>query len=123
MGIQTRRNQHGGSFLGNVFLLVLFVYGVYLAIQYVPLFIESSSLDSVLGSIEGQHQGNPYQGAQQVEQTIRNQLNLNQMDDMMQNVRVRESGNSISIEISYQRELDLVFQEKVLHYNKTLDLD
>ena len=120
---QSRKYQSGGGLLGNIFLLALFAYGVYLSIQYVPQFIESRSLDSVLESIETQHRGHPYESAQQVEQAIKSNLNLNQMDDMMNNVSVRESGRSISIEVSYQRELDLLFQKKVLHTHKTVDLD
>ena len=50
-------------------------------------------------------------------------LNLNQMDDMMQNIDIRASSQGISIEIDYERELDLLFQKKVLTTNKTLDLD
>lgn len=120
---QAHRNQHGGGLLGNIFLLALFAYGVYLSFQYVPQFIESRTVDSVLESIETQHRGQPYESAQQVEQAIKSHLNLNQMDDMIKNIRVRESGDSISVEISYQRELDLLFQKKELNINKTVDLD
>ena len=123
MVIPARKNRNGGSLVGNIFLLALFAYGVFLAFQYVPQFIESRSLDSVLESIETQHRGQPYESAQQVEQAIKNLLNLNQMDDMIKNIRVREDGNSIYVEVSYQRELDLLFQKKVLNINKTVDLD
>jgi hypothetical protein len=123
MDKQSGKNQDGGGLIGNIFLLALFAYGVYLSFQYVPQFIESRTLDSVLESIETQHRGQPYESAQQVEQAIKNNLNLNQMDDMIKNFRIRESGNSISVEVSYQRELDLLFQKKVLNINKTVDLD
>ncbi|HKX55093.1 MAG TPA: hypothetical protein VJN01_03285 [Xanthomonadales bacterium] len=123
MVIPARKNRNGGSLVGNIFLLALFAYGVFLAFQYVPQFIESRSLDSVLESIETQHRGQPYESAQQVEQAIKNLLNLNQMDDMIKNIRVREDGNSIYVEVSYKRELDLLFQKKVLNINKTVDLD
>lgn len=117
------KNQTGGSLLGNIILIAIFAYGVYLGIQYVPQSIESKFLDSMLNSIESQHSSQAYESSQQVEQAVKSMLNLNQMDDMMQNVRVRESSQGISVEIDYERELDLLFDKKVLSYNKILDLD
>lgn len=114
--------QSGSSLLGNVFLLALLAYGIYVGIQYVPLLVESKSLDSMLSSIESQNQSQKYESSQQVEQAVRSMLNLNQMDDMLQYIKVRES-NQISIEIDYDRELNLLYEKKNLHYSKTLDLD
>ncbi len=120
----TRLRRHsGGSLLGNIFLLALFAYGVYLGIQYVPQLIESKSLDSMLSSIESQHRAHRYDSSHQVEQAVKSMLNLNQMDDMLQHIKIRESPPGISIEIDYDRELDLLYGQKTLHYSKTLDLD
>ncbi len=123
MNHRSFRNQRGGSLLGNVLLLALFAYGIYIGIQYVPQYIESKSLDSVLQSIRDQHGSHPYVSAQQVSQAISSNLNLNQMDDMMKHVQVREGSPGISIEVSYQRELDLVFRKMTLSYDKSVDLD
>lgn len=117
------KNQTGGSILGNILFIVLFAFGVYLGIQYVPQFIESKSLDSMLDSIESQHNSQPYESSQQVEQAVKGILNLNQMDDMMQHIKVRESSQAISIEIDYQRELNLLFSKKLMSYSKVVDLN
>ncbi len=115
--------QTGGSLLGNIVLIAIFAYGVYLGIQYVPQFIESKTLDSMLDSIESQHKSQPYESSQQVEQAVSSMLNLNQMDELMQHVDVRASSQGVRIEIVYERELDMLFQKKALRYNKALDLN
>lgn len=120
---QTRKNQLGGSALGNILLIALFAYGVYLGIQYVPQLIESKSLDSMLDSIESQNRSQPYASAQQVEQAVKSILNLNQMDEMIKNITIRGGQQGINIEVSYERELDLLFQKKAMNYNKYLDLN
>lgn len=122
MSHRSHHSQRGGSLMGNIFLLALFVYAVYLAIQYVPQYLESRSLDSVLQSLQSQHQSNPFESAQEVDQALRRNLNMNQMDDMMRHIQVRQNPSGFSIEASYERELDLVFQKKTLTVNKTVDL-
>ncbi len=117
------KNQAGGSLLGNILMVAVFAYGVYLGIQYVPQLIESKSLNSMLDSIESQNRGQKYESSQQVEQAVRSMLNLNQMDDMIQYIDVRDSSRVISIEINYERELDLLFDKKTMVYSKTLDLN
>jgi hypothetical protein len=119
----THKNQSGGSVLGNILLLGLFAYGVFLGMQYLPQMLESKSLDSMLDSIDSQHRAQAYEGGHQVEQAVKGILNLNQMDDMMEHIQVRSGPQGISIEIDYERELDLLFQKKMLKYRKTLDLD
>jgi hypothetical protein len=118
-----QQQQTGGSLLGNIILLALFAYGVFVGIQYVPMLLESKSLDSMLDTIESQHVSNNYESSHQVEQAVKSILNLNQMDDMFQHVKIRQSHPNISIEIDYERELDLLYEKKTLHYSKVLDLD
>ncbi|MDZ4731571.1 MAG: hypothetical protein SH820_16700 [Xanthomonadales bacterium] len=120
---QTRKNQLGGSAPGNILLIALFAYGVYLGIQYVPQLIESKSLDSMLDSIESQNRSQPYASAQQVEQAVKSILNLNQMDEMINNITIRAGQQGINIEVGYERELNLLFQKKAMSYNKSLDLN
>jgi len=115
--------QTGGSLLGNILLLALFAFGVFLGIQYVPQLIESKSLDSMLASIESQNSSQKYESSQQVEQAIKSILNLNQMDDMIKHIKVRQSMQRISVEVNYERELDLLYETKILNYSKTLDLE
>lgn len=119
----THKNQRGGSVLGNILLLGLFAYGVFLGIQYLPHMLESKSLDSMLDSIDSQHRAQAYESGHQVEQAVKSILNLNQMDDMMEHIQVRSGPQGISIEIGYERELDLLFQKKVMKYSKILDLE
>jgi hypothetical protein len=123
MTLNTPKLQSGGSALGNIILILLFAYGVYVGIQYVPQLIESKSLDSMLDSLESNNRAQKYTSAQEVQNAVKSMLNLNQMDDMNQYIRVRESGQGISVEIEYERELKLLFQDKVMKYTKIRDLN
>jgi len=123
MGNRNSQRQWGGSLFGNLILLALVAYGGYIGVQYVPQLIESTSLDSMLDTLESQHRTQQYESSHQVEQAVKNLLNLNGMDDMAQHIQVRESGQGTSIEIAYERELDMLYTTKTLRYQKTLDLD
>jgi hypothetical protein len=115
--------QSGGSLLGNLLLVALITYGGYIGIQYVPQMIESSSLDSMLDTLESQHRTQRYESGHQVEQAVKSLLNLNGMDDLEQSIQVSESGQGARIEIEYERELDLLYTTKTLRYHKSLELD
>jgi hypothetical protein len=119
---QARKYQLGASAFGNILLIALFAYGIYLGIQYVPQFLESKSLDSMLDSIDSQNRSQKYDSAQQVETAVKSMLNLNQLDDMINTITIRDGQQGINIEIYYERELDLLYEKKILQYNKTLDL-
>ncbi|HET6566043.1 MAG TPA: DUF4845 domain-containing protein [Xanthomonadales bacterium] len=123
MAKRSRTNQDGGSILGNIILIALFAYGVYLAFQYVPQLIESRSVDSILDSLQSQHRSHPYESAQAVEQALKSSLNMNQMDEMIKNFTIRDTGRGVSIEVHYERELNLLFQQKTITVNRTMDLD
>lgn len=77
----------------------------------------------MLESIESQNDSHRYDSAQQVAQAIRNVLNLNQMDDMIKNITIREGQQGTNIEVDYERELNLLFEKKTLNYNKSLVLN
>lgn len=118
-----RKLQAGGSVIGNVILIALFAFGVYVGVQYVPQLIESKSLDSMLDSLKTQNQAQKYTSTHEIERAISSMLNLNQMDEMVQNIRIRDTGRGFSIEIEYERELNLLAQKKVMRYTKIVDLN
>jgi len=118
-----RKLETGGSAIGNIILIALFAYGVFIGIQYVPQLIESKSLDSLLDSLSSQHTMQKYSDTGEVERAISSMLNLNQMDEMAQYIKVRDTGQGFSVEIEYERELNLLVQKKVMKYTKIMDLN
>ena len=123
MTICRRKLETGGSAIGNIILVALFAYGVFIGIQYVPQLIESKSLDSLLDSLSSQNMVQKYSDTGEVERAISSMLNLNQMDEMGQHIKVRDTGQGFSVEIEYERELNLLVQKKVMKYTKIMDLN
>lgn len=116
-------NQVGASAIGTVLLLVILAYGIFVGIQWVPQIIESSSVDSVLNSIESTHRSDPVRSAQAARTLIDNHLQINQMQDLKEVFTVREWANDYVIEVSYERQLNLLYETRTLHYEKSLTLD
>ncbi len=50
-------------------------------------------------------------------------LQINEMNDMTENFSVKQNSDGITIEFSYDRELNLVYKKTALHYEKTLRLN
>ena len=112
----------GGGVIMSMIILVLIAYGVFVLIQYVPIHIQSNTLDSVLSSIEESHRTEPLRSVVAVEKKIENLLNVNQMDDAKPLFSVRNYRGQLTIEVRYERNLNLLFQKHVLPFEKTLTL-
>jgi uncharacterized membrane protein YdbT with pleckstrin-like domain len=116
------KTKQTGSALGTLVLLLLAVYGAYLAIQYVPIAIESHTVDTILEELEQRQQSDPAESIQQVTNRISSFLNINQMDEMKGNFDVSKSFGNYIIKVSYERELNLLFDRKSLAYEKSATL-
>lgn len=117
------KSQRGGSALGNLVILAVAAYGIFIGIQYVPQLMESRKVDSVLDSIQGNYRFGTAAGPGEVESMIDTQLNLNQALDLKNSFKITQNGSSYIITVAYDRELDLLFSKKTIHYGKTLTLD
>ncbi len=115
--------QKGASVIGTVIILVILGYAAYIAIQYVPQLIESKSVDSILRSVEDQQKTNPANGVEDAKAAVIRQLQINEMNDMTDSFTVKQLDGAITIEFSYDRELNLVYKKQPMHYRKTLHLD
>ena len=120
--VRMSRNQTGASFLGTTLILAIVCYGIFVGIQYFPQYIESSTVDSILDSIKSNEETDPTDSSQAVWNRIDNLLSLNSMQDMKDSFKVTQNGDSFTIDVSYERELNLIFAKKQLHYEKTLTL-
>ncbi|HLF31256.1 MAG TPA: hypothetical protein VI566_09575 [Xanthomonadales bacterium] len=118
-----QKSQTGRSALGNVVTLAVAAYAVFIGIQYVPQLMESGTVDGVLDGIQGNYRFGTAPGAGDIESLIEQQLSLNDALDLRDSFKVARSGDSYSVTVSYNRELNLLYARKTLHYEKTLTLD
>ncbi len=114
--------QKGASASATIIFLALLAYGVYLGIQYVPQVIESRAIDSIFTTVNKDHGMNPIQSVDEAKSKIAKMLQVNEMNDMAKNVKVRQIAGTITIKVKYERVLDLGFKTKPMLYEKTLVL-
>lgn len=114
--------QAGASAVGTVILLAIAAYAVYVGIQYVPQMIESSSVGSILNSIEHEHRAEPMRSAQALRAKVDNHLSINQLNHLKDSFNVREFGNEYIIEVSYERQLNLLYETRTVKYENSLTL-
>ena len=115
--------QKGMSVIATLILLALLSYGVYIGIQYVPIMIESQGLNSILNSVKSDQHGAPITTEREAEAKITRMLQVNEMDDMAENLKVKYFSGKIEIKFVYDRELNLGFKKHAMHYEKVLELD
>ena len=115
--------QAGAGTVGTAIMLVVLAYGVFIGIQYVPQFIEWSSISRILENVAELHHTEPARSAQAVEGLIDNQLYVNDMSDMRDAFEVRPYFGGYSIEVAYERRLNLIYETRTVKYQKTLLLE
>jgi hypothetical protein len=121
-GVGLSGRQRGASAVGTVILLAIAAYGVFVGIQYVPQLIESSSVDSILNSIEHDNRAEPIRSAQALRAKVDNHLSINQLTHLKDSFEVREWGSDYIIEVSYERKLNLLYETKTVKYENSLTL-
>lgn len=113
--------QKGASTIVTIIILAAFAYGAYIGIQYVPQAVESSTIDSILDGVEST-QGTST-SVMAVRQQVTRMLQLNEMNDMTNSFSVESNGGVITVTFSYDRELNLGYKIKPMHYEKSRRLN
>ena len=113
--------QNGGA-LVTIIVLALIAYGIYIGIQYVPLKIEAASVDSIFETIETGHRTTPVGSKNKINRQIKSLLDVNQMNDMFDSFHIMQNLDRTVISVSYERELNLLYEKKVIKYEKSLTL-
>ncbi len=108
--------QTGASLIATIITLAVLGYGIYIGIQYVPQMVEFKSIGSILSSIEADHRTDPLTSEYAAKEKVIKLLQINEMDDMTDSFRVRNRNGSITITFSYDRELNLGYKTKKVHY-------
>jgi len=117
-----RRTQRGASAIVVIIILAILGAGAYIGLQYVPQYIEAGTVDSILGSIEKAHKATPVGSVKAVQDMIDKQLNMNQLDDLRDSFKVTQDGDVYIVKVSFERELNLIYEKKPMKYEKTLTL-
>ena len=114
--------QTGASAIATIITLVILGYGIYVGIQYVPHVVESRSINSILTSVEVDHRLDPITSEYAAKEKVIKLLQINEMNDMTNNLKVRNKNDSITITISYDRVLNLVYKKKKIHFEASRTL-
>ena len=118
----SQRTQRGASAITLIIILAIIGAGTYIGLQYVPQYIEAGTVDSILSSIERAHEETPVRSTNKIRDMIDKQLNMNQMDDLRDNFTVTQDGEMYIIKVSYERELNLIYEKKPMKYEKSITL-
>ena len=127
MSMQTRQakqtRQRGGSAIGLIIFLAIFAYAVFVGLQYIPQYIESSTMTTMLDNIVEKHSNKPMENMNDVQGAIDNQLFMNQMQDLKSSFKVTKYRGDFIIKVHYERELNLVYENKLITFDKTVTLE
>jgi len=120
MSMHTR--QQGGSGIGLIIFLAIAAYGVFVAIQYVPQYIESAAVKSILDNISDQNNHERMGDMSAVQRAIDKQLYINERDNLKNSFTITPIPGHYVITVRYERELDLLYAKKKIPYEKTVTL-
>lgn len=116
------KTQRGASAIGLIIILAIIGAGVYIGIQYIPQYVERSTVDSILSNIEKANKSRPVSSMKDVRDMISKQLDMNQMDDLRNSFTVKQDGDMYIIRVSYERVLNLIYTKKIMKYEKSITL-
>jgi len=117
------QSQRGASFIATLIVLAVLAYVVYVGMQYVPQFIESQSIGSILYSMEDTQRSEPVENTDEARDKVIRLLQMNNMDDMTDKFAIMNENYGLTITFDYDRTLDLLFEKKKMHYEKSAHLN
>jgi len=117
-----QKTQQGISATGFIIILAILGAGVYIGLQYIPQYIECGTVDSILENLEKANRETPFSSEKGIRDMIGKQLEMNQMDDLRDSFKVTQDGEMYIVKVSYERELNLIYERKPMKYEKTLTL-
>ena len=118
----SKKTQQGASGIGTIIILAIIGACIYIGLQYIPQYIEAGTVDAILDNIEDAHEVTPVSSTRVLEDMIDKQLNMNQLDDLRDSFKVTQDGERFIVKVSFERELNLVYEKKPMKYEKTLIL-
>ena len=117
------KQQNGGSTVVTLLVVLVLAYGVYIAIQYVPQFIESKSVAAILTEVQEAHRTEAIRSVDAVNARVIRMLQINEMNEMTDKFSVKKMDGGIIITFAYDRELNLGYTIRPMHYEKSVRLN
>jgi len=114
--------KHKGGAIVTLIVLMLLGYGVWIGIQYVPQMVESKAVESIFDTMRTDQSVEPLQSEGAVKSKIVKLLQINEMNEMTENLKVSRGAGTINAKINYERELNLGFKVHQMQYEKILEL-
>jgi len=118
-----KNKQRGASAVGIIIILAILGAGAYIGFQYIPLFIESGTVDSVMSSIEQANEKKPFASSAEIRNTINKQLDMNQMQELADAFTVTKYEETYTINVYYERQLNLIYKKQLIETDKTITLN
>lgn len=122
MDLMQPGTQRGASAITLIIVLALIGAGTFIGLQYIPQYIEAGTVDSILSNIEQAHEETPVTSINSLRSMIEKQLDINQMDDLRDSFKVTQDEAIYTVTVDYERELNLIYEKKLVQYNKSLTL-
>jgi len=121
--MQIRSNQQaGGSPVVMVIVLAILGYGVFIGIQYAPQWLEARTVQSILDSMRDTQATDPVTSPEAARAKVIRMLQINEMDDMNDSFTVKRGSSRLTVTFSYDRTLNLGWEKRTLHYERTVHL-
>ena len=117
-----QKTQRGASAIVVIIILAIIGAGAYIGLQYIPQYIEAGTVDSILDNIERANNRTPVTSTIAIRDMLNKQLNMNQLNDLSDSFKITRVDDEFLIEVSYVRELNLIYKKKPVKYQKTLTL-
>ena len=119
----TNRSNSGSSTISLVITLVIIGVGAFIGVQYSPQRIEAGTVGSILDDIKRDHMKHPVTSMADLQRAIEKQLNINEMNELKNDIEVSYNGRAYIITAKYERDLNLIYETKQIHYEKSVVLD
>ena len=117
-----QRKQSGGSVFGLIVTLAIIGIGAYIGMQYIPQRIEAATVESMLENIRQDYLSTRVGSMHELQRSIDNQLNINEMNDLKKHIKLTHEAGMYVVRSSYDRDLNLIFTTKQLHYENKVVL-
>jgi hypothetical protein len=115
--------QRGLSVIGLIITLFIIGYAAFVGIQYAPQLIEAQTIESIFDTLQREHDAEAFKSTGEVKNAWSDLLNINQMNDLNDLIDIDQYRGKFTIKVKYDRDLDLLYQKKILHYEKTMTLE
>ena len=115
-----KKAQQGVSAIALIVLLVVIGAIAYVGLQFIPQYMESGTVDAILTNVSETHDGSPFKDPAAVTKALEKQLNVNDMMDMKESFKVEENTDGLVVTVHYERDLNLLYETRVMPYDKQI---